>query len=481
MNKLLIIDDDKSFLDSLERALKDEFSILKATTSAEAKKLFESDIDAIILDIRLNDSDENNKEGVELLKEFISLQPTIPAIMISAYGDINIAVECMKIGAADFISKPIKLKELKQRINKAIDNSKIFKKTKLLEERICQIEPSELIGKSPEMQKIKSLIQFIAKDGYITVLIRGETGTGKELVARAIHKAGWRSNEPFVPIFISSLNPNLLESEIFGHEAGAFTGANQKKIGLIEKAKGGIAFLDEIGELPLETQVKLLRFIEEKTFYRVGSSNEIKIDVQIIAATNKDLEKAIENKQFREDLYYRLKSMEIFIPPLRERIDDIPILAKHFIEMFYQQGRSRIKGINKEAMHALLEYSWPGNVRELKSAIERAIIYAEFNNDKEIKKEYLPLEIISPQKKLFNSSLGANELNLDKRLALMELNYIDEALAKARGKKSVAYKILGLNDRFALRRRVLNIFKKYPDLQQEFESIYSFFCKKTNK
>jgi DNA-binding NtrC family response regulator len=495
---ILIVDDDNSFLSALERVLRSDYEILKATTAESARKLFLYNPDCILLDIWLDPDDDQNREGLNLLGEFTKLRPDIPIIMISAYGDINTAVECMKSGATDFIKKPVDLKELRQRLQKALEKSDLIRQARQLEENLHQLEPSEIIGNSPQMQEVMKSIQMVAQDGQITVLIRGETGTGKELVARTIHRLSWRSNKPFVPVHIASFSPSLVEDALFGHEPGAFTDARTRRIGFFEKAKGGILFLDEIGDLPAEVQIKLLRFLENKSFSRLGSSNEIELDIQILSATNKNLEQEVADGRFREDLYFRLKSFQIFLPPLREKPGDIPLLLVYLLDLLKRQGRTRIDTISQEALGILKAYDWPGNVRELRAALERAIIYANFRNHQTIEVEDLPPEIISRAKpgsethsgKLQGSKEGkvsfqeeatSASINLKQELARTELKLIEEALRRAGGKKTEAWKLLGLNDRFALRRRILDLMKDNPALVKEFPLISQAYAPSKNK
>jgi len=477
--KLLIVDDDKNFLASLERVLREAFAIQTASDLSEARTAFSHDPDIVLLDIRLDENTPQNKEGVELLKEFVEIRPGLPVIMVSAYGDIETAVECMRIGAEDFIKKPVDIKELRQRLKRVLEHSSLSQKAAQLEERLQKLEPIELIGESDQIQQVKNLIQMVAKDGYVTVLVSGETGTGKELVALAIHRVGWRSKETFIPVAIASLNPNLIESELFGHEAGAFTGAKTRRIGFVEKAKGGVLFLDEIGDLPVEVQVKLLRFLEERKFSRVGSSDSIEIDLQIVAATNRNLDDVVRTGEIRQDLYFRLKSVQILLPPLRERPDDIPALCNHFLKLFLNQGRTRISKVSEEAMVALKEYHWPGNVRELKAALERAIIYANFKKHSQIEEDDLPLEIlVQPTPEMgspFQVHIDEKGIDLDEQLAKWDLTYIEEALRTTEGRKTEAWKLLGLNDRFALHRRVKSIVKRYPQLVSDFPTIQRLY------
>lgn len=261
--KLLIIDDNKQYLKSLKRSLQRDYTVITATNKSEACTAIHKGPDIILLDLRLDDQDETNHEGLDLLSEFHKEQPGLPIVMMTAYGDVNVAVQAMKEGAADFLQKPFDLPKLKATLANVLEQSRLKQRISYLEQDYARIEPGELVGKNSAIENIRRLVQRAAQDGYVTVLIRGETGTGKELVARAIHRHGLRAKEPFVPVVLAALNPNLIESELFGHEPGAFTGATTRRIGYLEKAKGGVLLLDEIGELPSETQVKLLRFLEE--------------------------------------------------------------------------------------------------------------------------------------------------------------------------------------------------------------------------
>jgi DNA-binding NtrC family response regulator len=476
---LLIVDDDKALLGALERGLRRDFTVITAGDESGAARAFGSGPDIVLLDIRLDRADDNDRGGVRLLKRFLEAQPGVPVVMTSAYGDIETAVECMRLGAADFIqktdffNKASGLDELRQRLRTALAHARLSRKVEHLEERLDRLEPAELVGDSPRLREIRELTEAVARDGYVSVLIRGETGTGKELVARAIHHSGWRAKGPFVSVAIAALNQNLVESELFGHEAGSFTGARGRRIGYIERAKGGVLFFDEIGDLPADTQLKLLRFLEERRLSRVGSTREISIDAQIVCATNRDLEQAVDEGRLRSDLYFRLKSLQITLPPLRERADDIPPLANHFLQLFREQGRTRIEEISGEALQALTGYGWPGNVRELRAALERANIYANYYGHRRIEKDDLPLELLSADmsaaKRAAPADLRAGVV-LDAELARVELSYIEEALRATGERRTEAWKLLGLNDRFALLRRAKKLLKAYPDLGAEYPS-----------
>lgn len=487
--RLLIVDDDRSFLGALERALRANFSVSTAATEEEALQAFAAGPDIILLDIRLDETEPQNRAGVELLKRFLAMRSGIPVVMTSAYGDMDIAVECMRLGAADFIDKadlfasPSGLSELRQRLNSALERARLSRKVEQLEEQLERLEPINLIGDSPQLTQIKQLLPVVAQDGYVTVLIRGETGTGKELVANAIHRLGWRSKEPFVSVTIAALNPSLVESELFGHEAGAFTGAAKRRIGYIEKAKRGCLLFDEIGDLSPDLQLKLLRFLEERRFSRVGSSLEMQIDVQILCATNRDLESAVSERRIREDLYFRLKSLEIVLPPLRERAEDILPLCDHFLRLFRQQGRSRIQAIAADAAAVILSYQWPGNIRELRAVLERANIYAMYHGHTEIQKEDLPLELLTSatsQEVVRPEAPSGDGINLNLELARAEFSYIERALRATEERKSEAWKLLGLNDRFALLRRTKSLLQSYPQLAAEFPLVNKLYGKDAN-
>ena len=487
--RLLIVDDDRSFLRALGRALKANFSVSTAAGEQEALQAFAVGPDIILLDIRLDEAEPQNRAGVELLKRFLAMRSGIPVVMTSAYGDMDIAVECMRLGAADFIDKadlfatPSGLSELRQRLNSALERARLSRKVEQLEEQLERLEPINLVGVSPQLTQTKQLLPVVAQDGYVTVLIRGETGTGKELVAHAIHRLGWRSKEPFVSVTVAALNPSLVESELFGHEVGAFTGAAKRRIGYIEKAKGGCLLFDEIGDLSPELQLKLLRFLEERRFSRVGSSLEMQVDVQILCATNRDLESAVSEGRIREDLYFRLKSLEIVLPPLRERRQDILLLCDHFLGLFRQQGRSRIQEMAGAAAEVLLSYQWPGNVRELRAVLERANIYATYHGHTEIQKEDLPLELLtaatSPEFVRPEESFR-DGINLSLELARAEFSYIEGALRATEERKNEAWKLLGLNDRFALLRRAKSLLQSYPQLAAEFPLVNKLYGKDGN-
>lgn len=475
--QLLIVDDNEDLLASWQRAFRKDFDTIVAASKQDALKELDYEPDVALFDIRLSDKAPEKQEGLELLQIFKGRYPDLPVVMISAYGDISTAVECMKLGAVDFVEKKDTLLEIRQRLYNALDRGKEVRRTRLLQEYIARKEPVDIIGESQSIKKLKADLIIAANDGYINVLILGETGTGKELVARAIHKYGKRKENPFTPVPIISLPETTIESELFGHEQGAFTDARKRRIGWIEKARGGVLFLDEIGDLPAHLQAKLLRFLEERNFSRLGSTKKIDIDLQVVSATNMNLENAVAEKSFRDDLYYRLKGFIITIPPLRERKEDIPLLAAHYLFKLKESGRSKISAISDDAMKTMLSYDWPGNVRELNLEIERAALVADQRGISRIETGDLSKGINNhagvaslPSKEQFTAGFSIAE-----HLARTELSYIEEAMQSAGGKKAEAAKLLGLNDRFALRRRVKSIEKKFPHLVHDFERLFGLY------
>ena len=477
---VLIVDDDVNFCKSLERSLSDKFNVFIATDVEGARKFFRR-VDLVLLDIRLDENDEENRDGMILLAEFLEERPQLPIIMITAYGDVRTAVEAMKLGAVDFLEKPLDLARLRASINNALHRAKLSRRVKNLERDLFNLEPVELVGDSESIKEIRQIIDHVAKDGYVTVLIQGETGTGKELVARLIHQKGWRSEDPFVALSIVSLSQYIIERELFGNEKGAFTDAKEMKIGYIEQADKGVLFLDDIDATPLEVQAKLLRFLEERCIYRLGSTKPTYVDVQVITATNQNLFKLVQEGKFRADFYHRINTIEIKIPPLRERIEDIPLLCYHFLRIYQRQGRTIVKDIKSDVIEVLKRYKWPGNVRELRNVIERACIMANIKGREILEVDDLPKEIVEGRGDLYQEDYYSNDLeslDLEREKARLELFYIERALKMAGGKKGVAYKILGLNDRFALRRRIIAIKKKYPELLKEFHLVSLFLERK---
>ncbi len=369
--RVLIIDDEEVLRDVLEAVLRREgFDVLLAATGEEGLALLDGEeVDLIILDMMLP-----GMSGSEVLRVVKETDPDIPVVIVTAYSSIDGAIDAMKQGAFHYIPKPFKNEEVVVTVNKALDQRRLSRENQRLKAELSEkYSFANIIGKSEPMRKIFELIR-LAAPSRSNILIAGESGTGKELVAKAIHHASPRARMPFVTVNSGSLPPELLESNLFGHVKGAFTGAIATKRGLFEVADGGSIFLDEIGTINLETQAKLLRVIQEKEFMRLGSVETIRVDVRIIAASNIELAELVEGGHFREDLFYRLNVIKISLPPLRRRREDIPLLIAHFLQKYSEENRKKIRELTPDAMKVLMEYAWPGNVRELENTIERAVV-----------------------------------------------------------------------------------------------------------
>lgn len=383
--RILVVDDEHLIRWSLEQNLKKQgYEVLTAGTGEEAVKIVrEEQPDLMLLDIQLP-----GISGLEVLERVKEFEEETIVIMVTAHGGLETAVTAMRLGAYDYINKPFNLDEMSIVIRKALETSELRREVMTFRSEQKKIGPPNIIGNSRHLKNVLEIMEKVAKSEATTVLVQGESGTGKELVAKWIHYKSSRAEKPFMAINCAAVPATLLESELFGHEKGAFTDAKMTKKGLFELADGGTVFLDEIGDMEVGMQAKLLRFLEDRMLRRIGGTKIIPVDVRIISATNKDLLKAIEDKSFRNDLYYRLQVIPIYLPSLRERGDDVLILAKAFIEMYNNEFNKRIKGFTPQVEQTLLEYNWPGNIRELKNVIERAII---LSNDTECI-EHLPLD-----------------------------------------------------------------------------------------
>src|SRR5512137_122178 len=387
--RLLVVDDEHLIRWSLEQNLRKQgYDVLTAGSGEDALKIArEESPDLVMLDIQLP-----GISGLEVLEKIKEFDEDIIVIMVTAHGGLETAVNAMRLGAYDYLHKPFNLDELAIVIRKALETSDLRREVASLRSEHKKTGPPNIIGTSRHMQNILEMMDKVARSEAATVLIQGESGTGKELVAKWIHYKSNRAEKPFIAINCAAVPATLLESELFGHEKGAFTDAKTAKKGLFELADGGTVFLDEIGDMEMGMQAKLLRFLEDRTFRRIGGGRVFSVDVRIISATNKDLQKAIEDKSFRNDLYYRLQVIPIFLPPLRERREDVLALASHFVELYNKDFNKKVQGIAEMAERMLLDYSWPGNVRELKNVIERAII---LGNDDTLLLDHLPLEIVA--------------------------------------------------------------------------------------
>ena len=441
--RILVIDDEERMCWALERALSHEgYQVSTATRGLLGIDLTrETEPSMVILDLKMPDID-----GIEVLKEIKKINPGIPVIMITAHGTIDTAIEAMKIGATDYITKPFKLEEIKVLIKQALHVSNLESQVNFLRQELGKTY-GKLVGQSDAIKEVALLIRQVAKTDT-TVLITGESGTGKEVAAVEIHKGSNRADKPFVAVNCAALPEQLLESELFGHEKGAFTGATSKKKGRFEIADKGTIFLDESGEMPISMQAKLLRVLQERCFERVGGTETIHVDVRVIATTNIDLAAAISNGTFREDLYYRLNVMRISMPPLRARKEDIPLLVNHFLEKF---DPSHSVKISSSAMKILNSYNWPGNIRELQNVIERALIVCQ---GAEIQPVHFPKELLNSLEETTQPVMNLTEGGFS--LEELEKHLIIKAMEKHNNNQTKVAKYLGIS-----RPTLLYRLKKY--------------------
>ena len=427
--KILVVDDEAIIRDSLRDWLSDAgHEVLTAEDGNHALGLIEKEAPGVaIVDLVMPGMD-----GIELLKKAKEISPNIEVIVITAYASIPTAIAAMKEGAYDYVEKPFSPERVELLIKKLIEHMDLVEENISLHQKLDQRHCFEdIITKSPKMQQVIELIKIVAKSNA-TVLITGESGTGKELVARAIHSRSYRKDKPFVPVSCAALPESLLESELFGHEKGAFTGAHALRKGKIEFANRGTLFLDEIGEMSTNIQVHLLRVLEEREFTRVGGNDLVRVDVRVVSATNRDMKAAVASGQFREDLYYRLNVVTIDLPPLRDRIEDIPLLSDHFLKKFSVENRKEVRGFSQEVTDFLLKYQWPGNIRELENTVERAVILAQ---NPEIQLADL----------LQRNSPLVGPASSGRTLKELERNHIINILSESGGNYGIAARILGIS------------------------------------
>lgn len=432
---VLVVEDDAENRAAMVKVLEAaEYKVLQTDNGQQAIDILnEEDIDILVTDLRLPVMD-----GVELLKRAKALEQDIEVIMITGHGTVEIAVEAIKEGAYDFITKPIKKAQLLRAVEKAAEKQYLSRENRDLRQQLGQNGARRVIYASAHMRNIVRMVEQVAPS-TATVLITGDSGTGKEVIADAIHAASPRRLKPLIKVSCAALPDTLLESELFGYEKGAFTGANARKEGRFELANGGTLFLDEIGEISPPVQVKLLRVLQDGKFERLGGTRTIDADVRILVATNKDLHKEVEEKRFREDLFYRLNVINIQIPSLRERKEDIQLLAMHFLKLYADKNNKPIEAFSEEAMLALTSYDWPGNVRELENAVERAVV---FTNGKQI-----PLSVLPQGVSAFAESQHSLTFKIGTPLRELERKAIDITLHHTRGDKNMAARLLGIATR----------------------------------
>lgn len=437
METILVVDDEKNYLVVLEALLGSEG--YEIVTALDAKKAIatagEADLDLIITDMKMP-----GMTGMELLEKIKSIKPELPVIMMTAFGTIEMAVEAMRKGAYDYIQKPFENEQLKLTVKKALNNYRLIKENRLLTEALSErFKFGNIVGKSKQMKKIYDLIEKVSPS-KASVLITGPSGTGKELIAKAIHYRSNRKDRPFISINCGALTETLLESELFGHEKGAFTGAVAMKKGRFELADGGTLFLDEVGDMPASLQVKLLRVLQEMEFERVGGTKTIQVDVRIISASNRNIKEDVAESAFREDLYYRLNVIHMEVPSLKERVDDIPLLVRHFIAKFSEDDSVGVE-LAPEVWKTLYSYPWPGNVRELENIIERAMV---LNSSGAITVADLPDELTGAETQFDLDRFIPSSLTMPEALEKIEEKLLRRALAQCNNVQSHAAKNLGI-------------------------------------
>ncbi len=439
---ILIVDDEKHTREGLRSSLEDEFDVYVAAGIDEAQQILQSDqVDLMVTDLRLG----GGEDGMQLIEQVLNMPHPPICIMMTAYGTVDVAVEAMKRGAYDFVTKPINIDKLEILIRRALKSREMETENRDLHQQIdTRYGLENLIGSSVSMQEVFDTIKQVAPT-RATVLIEGESGTGKELVAHALHSLSNRQKSKFVAVHCAALSPQLLESELFGHERGAFTGAVERRIGRFEQANGGTLFLDEIGEIDTNTQVKVLRVLgEDRSFERVGGNTPIKVDVRLIAATNKNLEAMVKEGTFRDDLFYRLNVVKITMPPLRDRKDDIPLLVNDFLKKFAKENDKPFRELTSDAINALIGYNWPGNVRELRTTIEHGVVMA---SGPKITQRDLPASIRKELSAIGGRGREALEASNPLNLQDAEHALITRALDESHGNITEAAKKLGISRR----------------------------------
>ena len=438
---VLIVDDEKHTREGLQQALAENYDVSLAANADEAFNLMDAQpFDVIVTDLRMP-----GKSGLKIIDKALAL-PNRPAVlMMTAYGNIETAVEAMKRGAVDFLTKPVNIERLEVLLQRALKTKTLEVEVKQLHERLDEKFSFEgILGNSPKLQEVIDRVKLVAPS-RATILIEGESGTGKELIAQALHQASPRARGPFIAVHCAALSESLLESEIFGHERGSFTGATERRIGRFEAANGGTLFLDEIGEISPSTQVKLLRFLETKSIERVGGSKPIELDVRLLAATNRNLEQLVRDGKFREDLFFRLNVVRIFLPPLRERAEDIPLLLAHYLKVFSEENKLPPLTLEPGALRTLQAYAWPGNIRELRNFCENAVVlhHGGALTEYDLDAKYRGAVAAPSAAPGTTPAPAGNPLSV----AQNERRLLREALIKARGNRTKAADFMGISRR----------------------------------
>ncbi|MCP5531498.1 MAG: sigma-54-dependent Fis family transcriptional regulator [Opitutaceae bacterium] len=449
---VLIVDDEKHTREGLQQALEDSYDVSVAANADEAFNLMDAQpFDVVVTDLRMP-----GKSGLKVIDKALALSNRPAVLMMTAYGNIETAVEAMKRGAVDFLTKPVNIERLEVLIQRALRTKTLEVEVNQLHERLDEkFNFTHIIGHSAKLQEVIERVKLVAPS-RATILVEGESGTGKELIAQAIHQASPRARGPLIAVHCAALSENLLESELFGHERGAFTGANERRIGRFESADGGTLFLDEIGEISASTQVKLLRFLENKTIERVGGAKPIELDVRLVAATNRNLEQMVRDGKFREDLFFRLNVVRIAMPPLRDRADDIPLLLTHYLKIFSEENKSPALTLEPGAVRTLQAYAWPGNVRELRNFCENAVVLhrggslTEYDLDPKFRGGAAPSGGGES-----GGAPAANPLSIEEN----EKRVLREALIKSRGNRTKAAELMGISRR-TLHRKIA----QWPEL-----------------
>ena len=447
---VLIVDDEKHTREGLMLALEDDYDIYLAADADEAFRLMETEtFDVVLTDLRMA-----GKSGMKVIDRAISLPKQPIVIMMTAYGNVETAVEAMRRGAYDFLTKPVNIEKLELLMRRGLQSRQTEKQVVELHERLDRKYSFDgIIGRSKALEDVLDVVKRVAPS-RASILIEGETGTGKELIAQSVHQNSDRARKPFVAVHAAALSTTLLESELFGHERGAFTGATDRRVGRFEASDGGTLFLDEIGEIDASIQVKLLRFLETRTFERLGSVKPIKVDLRLVAATNRDLEAMVRKGTFREDLLYRLNVVKLRMPALRERTDDIPLLVEHFLRQYAEENRVAVPLLEPGVIPTLQRYNWPGNIRELRNFAENAVVMARGGKLTEYDLDPKFLDPLG-QAGAAQSSLAQNPLSVEEN----EKRLLRNALVQAKGNRTQAAKLLGMS-----RRTLHRKLNQWPDL-----------------